>query len=295
MGISASIARMHGIAGQVFRKQDSSPPAGAAKRDAKAFILQPFEDRKKWLLYIVSGIALVGITAFLISTALLNHPVAAVLTPADGIADSAATAGAARRTMAQPEGNVRKLARSLAGSAEAEAAVESASAVKPKRSVGSSSVTAAASKTFRPSASPTEMMLSSPSLAAITKGGDGAGIPVDQQVRELLLSVEKACESEDKDTLVSMLDTTNTRFRDRYVANAERLFRRFNNIAVSFTGIRVTPLNEEEALVNVHVRVEGTLELTGGWMVLSNRDQCFTLRRNAGSDWKLCAVSDRGV
>jgi hypothetical protein len=114
---------------------------------------------------------------------------------------------------------------------------------------------------------------------------------VSREVSELLARVEVACEKEDKETLVKILDDQDSQFRARYVADAERLFRSFNDITVSFSNVEVSPLTEEETLVNVHVRVEGAFALTGSWMVLSNADKAFTLRKKSASDWKLCSVN----
>jgi hypothetical protein len=113
---------------------------------------------------------------------------------------------------------------------------------------------------------------------------------LEKQVRNLLTEVESACEREDKQTLLAMLDERDPAFHAEYVGNAERLFKAFDDINVSFSGIKISPLNGDEVLVKAHVRVEGAFAITGSWTVLKNSDQSFTLRRRAGSGWRLCAV-----
>lgn len=297
MGTSAILVRVLDVAGRLQRK--SHPSAEERRRNTRDFILNVAPDEKRrWALYFATGLLIIGLIVLTISCALgtgVNNEVADTAQQAGSSSGevSVPEQGAILKQSAlfSPAAKMQQVARSLASGTEAEAAIEPVALARgsfgeayPAKSVsrperGSPGVKDSSSLLDR------EVFAKTPKLE---QSGDPA---VKKQVEELLATVKSACESEDKETLLGMLDDQDPSFHKKYLTRAERLFRSFDDISVSFSGIKVYPLNEQEVLVKLHVRVEGAFSFTGAWKVISNSDQCFTLRRHGESDWRLCSVN----
>ncbi|RJP23538.1 MAG: hypothetical protein C4520_06180 [Candidatus Abyssobacteria bacterium SURF_5] len=243
-------------------------PADAAKkrrRTTRDFIENTASDQRRlWIMYICAGLFIVGTAAFSISSILgtremkgLDADQPSVSAPAEPTPEET---NQKKSALSVPKTHIQKMTSAWTG-AEAEAAIEPAPFTTSTTNMKSRLIT-------RPE---------------IT--------PLTGEIEALLMMFQGACENEDKEALVALIDDQDQDFHSRYIRTAERLFRRFNGIDVSFSDIEVTPLNEDEILVNLHVRVEGEFSITGKWMVLKNSDQSFTLRKPNGSNWRLCSIN----
>lgn len=266
MGTSVELLKK-GLAFLGFGSEADCMTACSRNRDVRAFIENGTSiQKKRWIAYVCGGFIIVGSCALLISFALgLGRANTMSDTDHQPSAQSEERAAPEKTSLLAPRGKVQALASSLSG-AEAEASV--CSVTQPKQ---------ADWQQIRPA------MLVEPASYS-------GNVALAEEVKKLFSVVEAACENEDKDKLVAILDEEGNSLHSNYIRTIERMFRSFDNISVSFSKVAVEPVNEEEVLVRAHVKVEGAFAFTGSWKTLSNKDQSFVLRRHSGSNWKLCSI-----
>jgi hypothetical protein len=271
MGTSAELLK-RGMAFLGFGSEPNRMTACAGNRDVRAFIENGTAiQRKRWIAYICGGFIIVGSCAFLISLA-LGLGKASEISGADHqpTAQSEERPAPGKTSLLAPQTKIQALANSLSGS-EAEASI---------------CPVILSNQADRQQIKPAMLIEQTPTAG--NKMRENAVLA--EEVKNLFSIVETACENEDKDKLVAILDEEGNSLHSSYIRTIERMFRSFDNISVSFSKISMEPVNEQEVLVKAHVKVEGAFAFTGGWKTLSNKDQSFLLRRQSGSNWKLCSI-----
>ena len=116
------------------------------------------------------------------------------------------------------------------------------------------------------------------------------GSLVRKEIRDLLSSYKLAYDSENAKLLASLLDGGDPEFLPDQVANAESLFREFDNIDVDISNPRVSLRKPGEVSVKLHLSMSADFTETGVAAELLNADRKLTLRRYPEAGWKICAI-----
>ena len=118
-------------------------------------------------------------------------------------------------------------------------------------------------------------------------------LPLDEQVRGLLRSVSSAVKSEDIESFLELLDDSEPAFVRRQKLKARLVFRRFNEIDGTYSDVKISVLNDNELAIKLHCKVKAAFAGSGRSIVLFDGNQDLTLRRVAGTAWKICAIEQR--
>ena len=110
------------------------------------------------------------------------------------------------------------------------------------------------------------------------------------EIKSLLSSYELAYDNENVELLGSLLDRNNLEFFSDQVANAENLFREFDNIEMALSDPRVSFKDQGEVSVELHLNISADYGETGVSAELLDTDQTLALRRNPKAGWKICAI-----
>ena len=115
-------------------------------------------------------------------------------------------------------------------------------------------------------------------------------LPLDEQVRGLLRSVSSAVKSEDIESFLQLLDDSEPAFVRQQKRKARLVFRRFNKIDGTYSDVKISVLNDNELAIKLHCKVKAAFAGSGRSIVLFDGNQDLTLRRAAGTVWKICAI-----
>lgn len=111
-----------------------------------------------------------------------------------------------------------------------------------------------------------------------------------EEIQGLISTAGEAFNSEDLDTFLSFLDDDDSTFFRYQRARARLAFRQFDEISGTYSDVKVRVLNEEKLVVDLHCKLDAAHARSGRPVVLYDGAQSFTLRKDAGSDWKICAI-----
>jgi tetratricopeptide (TPR) repeat protein/predicted Ser/Thr protein kinase len=110
------------------------------------------------------------------------------------------------------------------------------------------------------------------------------------EIKSLLSSYELAYDNENADLLGTLLDRSNSEFFSSQVANAENLFREFDNIDMALSDPRVSVKDRGEVSLELHLILNADYGETGVSAELLDANQTMTLRRSPKAGWKICAI-----
>lgn len=111
-----------------------------------------------------------------------------------------------------------------------------------------------------------------------------------KEIKGLLSSYEIAYDSENAELLASLLDASSPGLLSEQVANAESLFREFDNIDMSLSNPRVTHLGPGKVVVEFRLGLSADFAETGASTQLLSVDQVMTFQRSPEAGWKICAI-----
>jgi hypothetical protein len=110
------------------------------------------------------------------------------------------------------------------------------------------------------------------------------------EITGLLSSYELAYDSENVELLASLLDKNNSEFFSDQVANAENLFREFDNIDMAISDPRLSFKGQGKLSLELHLSLNADYGETGVSAELLNTSQILALSRNPKAGWKICAI-----
>lgn len=123
---------------------------------------------------------------------------------------------------------------------------------------------------------------------AIQAGAGDASIR--QQVLDLLAAARKATESENLESLLSLMDESESDFFRQQKLKAKMAFRQFDGIQGKYSDVKIKPLNDNELAISLRCKVDAAYTKSGRRIVLFDGDQNMTLRKTSSADWKICAI-----
>ena len=89
--------------------------------------------------------------------------------------------------------------------------------------------------------------------------------------------------------LVSMLDKSASEFFAKQVSNSEKLFREFDDMALTFSDVIIDIHHDAEVLIKTHLNIGASFAETGASIDLLDSSQMLSLRKTEDG-WKICAM-----
>jgi len=120
--------------------------------------------------------------------------------------------------------------------------------------------------------------------------GETGNPHIYKEVLALLKSASDAVKDENLESFLAHLDENESSFVRQQKLKAKIAFRQFDKIDGSYSDIKIKALNDSELAVNLHCKVNAAFAKSGRSIVLFDGAQNLTLRKAAGTVWKICAI-----
>ncbi len=120
--------------------------------------------------------------------------------------------------------------------------------------------------------------------------GETGNPHIYKEVLALLKSASDAVKDENLESFLAHLDENESSFVRQQKLKAKIAFRQFDKIDGSYSDVKIKALNDSELAVNLHCKVNAAFAKSGRSIVLFDGAQNLTLRKAAGTVWKICAI-----